>query len=140
MPIGHRESFYGVIDPVLCWELWYRFGSLTKVSEELGKRGIINPLKGRPPNPMSIRSACWRYAGNHPEEVRKRWYEPALLDQGIICTDKMWYEELYRQMKFLCMYVPKKFARWLNEHPEVQPYANVPTRKGKWDGPLSGEV
>lgn len=133
MPIGGRTAFYGVLDPILCWDLWIRLRSLDKVAVELGKRGIINPFTGRHPNSMAVRACCWRYAKDHPKEVRKKWYEPAMLENGIIVTDEMWDKELFKQVHLLCYRKPKRWEFWLSKNPDMRKYVGVLKPISDWE-------
>jgi hypothetical protein len=117
MPIGLKNKIE--VDGKLCYELWARTGSVYKVPLVLANEyGIKNNKSGEPITSQGVWLAANRYIINNMAEARPI-FEQTLRVNGIMPTDRLWYDFVIPKVKRLSK---SAFEKFLAEHSYLTPY------------------
>lgn len=108
------------LDPQTCFEIWTEVGSIGKTSDELARRGIVNPKTGKLVSNMGIWNASWLYVFNNLGLARER-IERVWKANNEVLTDEKWYTMVLERASHI--YDPITFAKFVESHPYMKPYA-----------------
>jgi hypothetical protein len=117
MPIGIKKQIE--LDGKLCFELWARTGSVHKAPMVLeNEYHITNSKSGKRITSQGVWLAANRYIINNMSEARPI-FDQSLRANGILPTDKLWYDFVIPKVKRLSK---SAFDKFMAEHSYLTPY------------------
>lgn len=102
---------------------WLEGGTCKKAEKMLPKRGIVNPITGKPYTYMAVYLAAYIYLVNNHEELKSVLFDLWNMREGIDMTDGEWDAYIVLKASVALGNSSKaRFLEWIDDNPWAREY------------------